>query len=512
VLVLFPLVCASFAENPIITQRYTADPNGFVFNDRLYVICSSDEDQTSSYDLMNYTLVSTDDMVNWTDHNLVFKVKSVTTWATQAYAPTAVVRSGKVYLYFPNSGTSIGVAVADRPEGPYKDPLGKALITKSMTNCDVDWLFDPCIFVDSTATGTQAYLTFGGGQNSASPYGKNLRIIKLNDDMISVSGTAVTVEASNSFEASYLYKYNSKYYFCWATTGASKIDYSMSDTPMTGYTYKGTILDNPTLDGVNIDGNNNSHGGPILYKGQWYMLYHDRRLSNNSTYKRNASCDIVSYNTDETVKKVIVTSEGPVQIKKLNPYDTIQAETIWKQKGIKTDFCGEGGVMVTNIAEGSYTSLKGVDFGDGAKTFEVRASSATGGGTVEVHLDGETGTLVASCAVAGTGGWTSWKTFSCNVTNCSGVKNVYFVFKGSGEPFRLNWFKFLSSTTGTRDFVGFKSTTGRKTAPHKFLNKRNLKQENVGPAVDLAGRAIRLNKIPAPSHSIHGCGLIIQQE
>jgi hypothetical protein len=160
------------------------------------------------------------------------------------------------------------------------------------------------------------------------------------------------------------------------------------------------------------------------------------------TYKRNASVDVLKYNSDGTIQKVIVTSEGPDQIKSFNPYDTIQSETIWKQQGIKTEFCNEGGVMLTNIAQGDYTSLKGVDFGSGAKTFEVRAASASSGGTVEVHLDSPTGTLVASCAITGTNGWQTWKTFSCEVNNCSGIKNVYFVYKGSGEPFRLNWFRF----------------------------------------------------------------------
>lgn len=160
-----------FADNPIITQRYTADPNAFIFNDRLYVICSSDEDNVNSYNLLNYTLISSDDMVNWTDHNLVFKVKSVTNWAGQAYAPTAICRDGKVYLFFPNGAESIGVAVANRPEGPYTDHLGKALITKNTPNCNMEWLFDPCIFVDSTSSGKQAYLIFGGGK----PYGTNFR-------------------------------------------------------------------------------------------------------------------------------------------------------------------------------------------------------------------------------------------------------------------------------------------------------------------------------------------------
>lgn len=436
----------AFADNPIISQRFTADPNAFVFEERLYVICTSDEENVDSYNLINYTLISSDDMVNWTDHGLVFKVQEVTTWAGQAYAPTACVRNGKVWLYFPNGANSIGVAVADKPEGPYTDALGGPLITRNMPNCDVGWLFDPFIFLDSTENGVDAYLTFGGGENNNHPYGANLKIIKINDDMISVSGTAVTVNSPNSFEGPFIHKYNNKYYFSYPTTGASTIDYCMSDDPMSGWVHKGTFLENPTLNGQNINQYNNSHGGSVNYNGQWYMFYHDRRIS-DMVYKRNVSVDLLHYNDDGTIKKVIVTSEGAPQIKLLNPYDTIQSETICKQNGIETEFFDGRNVMLTDIQEGDYTSLKGVDFGDGAKSFQIRAASASGGGTVEIRTGSENGTLVGTCEISGTGGWGIWETFSCNLTDCSGVKNVYFVYKGAGEPFRLDWLKFEAIPT-----------------------------------------------------------------
>lgn len=440
--ILLMLSSMLFADNPIISQRYTADPNAFVFNDRVYVICSSDEDNPGDgYNLLNYTIISSDDMVNWTDHNLAFKVKSNTTWAGQAYAPAAIARNGKVYIYFPNGTSGIGVLSADRAEGPYKDMLGKPIIDRNAPNCstnDIEWFFDPCIFVDSTASGSQAYLLVGGGK----PYGNNFIIVKINDDMKSYSGTPQKLSTPGSFEGPFLHKYNNKYYLSYPTSNGSNIDYIMSDNPMSGWGSQArTALPNPTLNGQNINRGNNSHTSIIEYKGKWYMFYHDRRIS-NADYKRNVSVDYLYYNSDGTIKTVVVTSEGPAQIKSLSPYDTIQAETIWKQQGIETEFCNEGGVMLTNISQGDYTSLKGVDFGTGAKTFEVRAASGSNGGTVEVRLDSPTGTLVATCTIDKTDGWQAWKTFSCNVTSFTGVKNVYFVYKGSNEPFRLNWFRF----------------------------------------------------------------------
>lgn len=431
------------AENPLITQKFTADPNAMVWNDRVYVYCSRDDNNGEGYDIVDYTLISSDDMVNWTDHGEVFKVPRDASWANRAYAPGCVSRNGKFYLYFPDGGSSIGVAVADKPEGPFKDALGKAIVNKSMPNCNVEWLFDPAAFIDDDG---KAYLYFGGGGSTP---GKNLRVIRLNDDMISTNGTAVTISAPRSFEAAFMHKNNGIYYFSYSTDfegSSARIDYMTSDNPMTGFTYKGIILDNPSVNGKNINSYNNNHASVVKFKDTWYVFYHDRRIS-NQVYKRSVSVDLAHFNADGTMKQTTCTSEGPPQIKNLNPFDTIQAETINLQSGIKTGVCSEGGIMVTSISNGDYIRVKGVDFGDGAEKFEVRAASNSSGGAIELRLGSQNGTLVGTCDITGTGGWTTWKTFQCDISNCTGKKDLYLVFKGSGEPYRLNWWRF-SRTSG----------------------------------------------------------------
>ncbi len=471
------------AHNPIIAQKYTADPSALVYNDRIYVYCSRDDNNNENYDIVDYTLISSDDMVNWTDHGEVFKVPRDASWANRAYAPSCVHRNGKFYLYFPDGGNSIGVAVADKPEGPFKDALGKAIVNKQMPNCNVPWLFDPCAFVDEDG---QAYLYFGGGDTQT---GTNLRVIKLNEDMTSVNGTAVTINAKESFEAAYMHKYNNTYYFSYATTGASKIDYLMSSKPMSDFTYKGTALDNPTINGQNINRYNNNHTSIVNFKDKWYIFYHDRRLS-NEVYKRNVSVDLITFNNDGTIKKATCTNEGPAQIKNLNPFDTVQAETIDRQKGIKTDVCSEGGIMLTSLSDGDYTNVSGVDFGDGAKKFEVRAASATNGGSIEIRLGSATGTQVGKCDITGTGGWTTWQTFSCDVSNCSGVKDLYLVYKGSGEPFRLNWYRFIGDATDVKANLSHQRNTLKKS-PRKVLSIQNKTFPSHEQSIhDLSGRRI----------------------
>ena len=475
---------ASMAHNPVISQKYTADPNAIVYNDRVYVYCSHDDNnRDNGFNIFDYTLVSSDDMVNWTDHGEVFVVPRDAKWASQAYAPGAAVKGDKVYLYIPDGGSKIGVAVADRPEGPFTDPINKALITKSMPNCNVEWLFDPACFVDDDG---QAYLYFGGGQNTP---GDNLRVIKLNEDMISVDGTAKTILAPRSFEAAFMHKYNELYFFSYSNDFAqspqAQIAYMTGSSPMGPFDHKGSVLDNPAIDGQNINKGNNNHASIVEYKDKWYIFYHDRRLS-DQTYKRSVSVDLVTYNDDGTLmNKTECTTDGPPQIKNFNPYDTVQAETIYKQSGIKTDICNEGGIMVTKISADDFISLKGVDFSTGADKFEVRAASASSGGSIELHRGSKTGTLVGTCEITGTGGWNSWQTFSCDVENCSGVDDLYLVFKGSDEPFRLNWYMFFGSTgtTGTTGTTGspFSVKTTESGIVSQTINGVILEFDTDGP-------------------------------
>jgi arabinoxylan arabinofuranohydrolase len=178
-----------------------------------------------------------------------------------------------------------------------------------------------------------------------------------------------------------------------------------------------------------------------------YMFYHDRRLSGSPQF-RNVCVDLLTYTADGAIHPVVVTAKGPAQIKPLNPYNIVQAETIGKQKGIKTDVCSEGGMMVTGIDDGDWIRYTGVDFGNGAATFEARVA-AIKGGSIELRLKSVSGAKAGTCLVASASGPAAWKTVSCKVSGASGVKDLYLVFKGSGEPFRVNWFKFSPSSTVT---------------------------------------------------------------
>lgn len=433
-----------FADNPVVSHRHLADPNGFVWNDRIYAICSNDDDNSAGYDMKSSVVISTKDLVNWTDYGDVFRVTREAKWAGGSYAPTAIAAKGKVYMYFPNVTSGVGVLIADRPEGPYKDPLGKALINSTLCN-GVAWCFDPDIFVDTDGA---AYLVYGGGNNTANPYGDNIRGVALNADMISVKGAPSRLQSKESFEGPFIHKYKNNYYFSYPTHGGANIDYAMSSTsPISGYVYKGTVLPNPTLDGKNVNMGNNSHESIFEWKGSWYMMYHDRRLTISegvSDYlKRSVNIDKLEYNADGTMKTVIVT-KGMAQVGTFDPFDTIPAATMSKQSRIKASFDPNSWInaLVPQVS-GAWTRISGVDFKTGAKQFIVDAATTATGVSVEIRTGSESGILAGTCAIAKTASNTTYATNTCAVSGLTGVKDLYLKFMGATANANFSKFRFV---------------------------------------------------------------------
>ncbi len=438
-----------FADYPIFSQRYTADPTAVVYNGRLYVYCSHDSDATAgqtTYNIPDITCISTDDLKNWTDHGEVFNAKRDSSWAGVSWAPSIVYRNNKFYMYYGNGGNGIGVAVSDSPTGPFKDPLPRALITGSTPGVQPAtnmWLFDPGVFVDDDG---QAYMYFGGnGQN-------NIRVIKLGNDMISTVGSATTMSAPRFFEASYMHKYKGKYYFTYASDfsqGASKIEYMMSDNPTTGFTYKGVVLPQPP-----DNYSNNNHHTIVEFKDNWYCVYHNRNLAKQRgaepAYQRNVAIDQLFYNSDGTIKQVVPTQDGLEQLKYVNPYINNTAVNMYNESGTETEECSEGGRNVGFIENGDWIQIKGVDFGtSGATSFEARVASATSGGNIEIRLDSLTGKLVGTCSVSETGGWQTWTTKTSTISGATGVHDVFFKFTGSsGYLFNFSSWKFSTNDGG----------------------------------------------------------------
>lgn len=422
------------AENPIVQTIYTADGAPMLYNDTFYMFTGHDEDNADYFTMNEWRCYSSTDMKNWTDLGVPLTYKTFS-WSTgEAWASQCIERDGKFYFYVTvtakSGGRAIGVAVADSPEGPYTDPIGKPL-------AGPNWSYiDPTVFIDDDG---QAYLYWGNG---------GLWYVKLNKDMISYQGSPIAVDVkSGAFgkaytEAPYLYKHGDWYYMVYAADGVPEnIAYSMSKSPTGPWEYKGIIMPK--------GGNSfTNHPGIIDYKGKSYFTYHTGTLPKGGGFQRSMCIEEFKYNSDGTISEIPRTDAGCTQIEALDPYKRVEAETICWESGVETENCSEGGMNVCDINNGEYIKVGGADFGDGAETFTVSASSAGSGGKLEIHLDKKDGKLVGSCDIGGTGGWQSWKEFTCDISGAEGVHDIYFTFSGgSGALFNMDWWQFRNSDT-----------------------------------------------------------------
>ncbi|WP_437968052.1 glycoside hydrolase family 43 protein [Sorangium sp. So ce260] len=427
---------SALADYPIASHRYLADPASLVHDGRVYLYCSNDDDNVkadgsdSSYEMASIVAVSSSDMKNWTDHGEVMRVPRDVSWANDSWAPAMVERDGTIYMYFGNGGSGIGVASSDSPTGPFTDAKGSALVTSSTPGASGPnmWLFDPGVFVDDDG---QAYLYFGGNGE------QNARIIKLNDDMVSVSGSAIALTVPYFFEASWMHKRDGVYYLSYSTNPANemRIDYLRSTSPTSGFTYAGTVGAQPPKN------NNNNHAAIFEFGGSWYHAYHNRSIATDAGeptgYRRNLAIEPLTYKADGSIVPVTYTTDGVEQVGRFDPYARVEAETFNAQSGIETEPCEEGGMNLANIDDGDWVRLRGVDFGEGAESFSARVASAAAGGNIELRLESPDGMLVGTCAVEATGGWQAWSDISCAVEGATGVHDLVLVFTG-GESYLFN--------------------------------------------------------------------------
>ncbi len=443
----------TLADIPIVSHRYLADPGALVYNGRVYLYCSNDDENPATddggYQMQSIVCVSSSDLKNWTDHGIVFQVPRDASWAGKSWAPSPAARNGKFYLYFGDGGASIGVASADSPTGPFTDPIGDRLVSSSTPGvlpADNMWLFDPMTFIDDDG---QAYMYFGGnGEN-------NVRVIKLNEDMISVDSSAAQFTVPYFFEASWLHKHKGTYYFSYSTNpdNGMRIDYMMSESPMSGFTYGGIVSPQPP------DNYNNNHQAIFKFDGTWYEAYHNRYVATQAgiprVYRRNICLDSIYHNADGSIQTMVNTVDGLPQVGHVNPYVRVEAETMNSQNGIYTEVCSQGGMNVINIEDSDWIKVRGVDFSSsGAVAFTASVAcdvkyGATKGGFIEIRIDDVSGTLIGTVSVSYTGGLDEWKTETVAIDEVTGVHDVYFVFTGEDDEnlFNFDYWYFTQKTT-----------------------------------------------------------------
>ena len=141
---------------------------------------------------------------------------------------------------------------------------------------------------------------------------------------------------------------------------------------------------------------------------------------------------------------VLRVSSKPIVVEPRSAFTKIEAESFNSQSGVEIEDNPDGsGQNLGYIQNGDYVVYKKIDFGSGAANFQASAGSGSTGGNIEIRLDSPTGTLIGTCAVAGTGGWKTWADATCSVSGVTGEHDLYLIFTGGSDYLmNLDWFKF----------------------------------------------------------------------
>jgi hypothetical protein len=295
--------------NPIIRDKFTADPAPLVVGDTLYVYTGHDQASGKEMFTMREWLVySTKDMKTWTDHGPIMNVKDFKWAKSDAWAAQAIEKNGKFYFYAAvahddtHPGMAIAVAVSDKPTGPFVDARGSALITNQMTPKGTHtWEdIDPTVFTDGDGT---SWLAWGN---------VNCYIVKLKPNMIDIDGPIREITPPHFVEGPWLHKRGELYYLTYAsmdskTQTSEHISYSTAPSINGPWTYRG-LLTGPAKNSFTI------HAGIANFKKDWYLFLHNAALAigdvEGAAGRRAVTVEHLEYNQDGTMKPVVQTELG----------------------------------------------------------------------------------------------------------------------------------------------------------------------------------------------------------
>jgi hypothetical protein len=425
----------AFAQNPIVRNQYSADPSARVFGDRVYVFPSHDilategKGRVGWFCMEDYHIFSSANLTDWTDHGMIItqnKVPWVRPDSYSMWAPDCIYRNGKYYFYFPTSpkdtafgrGFTIGVAVADKPEGPY---VPQATPIKGVRG------IDPNVFIDKDG---QAYIYWSQG---------NIFAAKLKENMLELASEVVTLKdlpTQGLKEGPYLFERNGTYYltFPHVADKIERLEYATSNSPLGPFKMTGVIMDESPTGCWTV------HHSIIQFKNQWYLFYHDRDYSPNFDKARSVRADSLSFNADGTIKKVIPTLRG---IGITNAKAQIQMDRF----SAKSDDASIDFLDTTNRFLGwktiftkpnSWIQYNTVEFAKGTKSISVKAISETGA-TLVVKANNTSGPVIAEIKIPKGSSWTTVKKSIAAVQ--PGIKHLVLQLKDAGNA-EVDWISF----------------------------------------------------------------------
>jgi len=296
------------STNPIIRDRFTADPAPLVYGDTVYLYVGHDEAKEGEmFSMWEWLCYSSKDVKNWTYHGPIMQVTNFKWAVCDAWAAQVVELNGKFYLFataqHDNSrpGKAIGVAIADKPTGPFVDARGSALITDDMTPSPYPWDdIDPTVFMDDDGT---PWMAWGN---------RNCYLVRLKPSLVELDGPIHRVHLPNYTEGPWLFKRGRLYYLVYAAFGHQgmweKICYATATNVIGPWVYRGIVTDQ-AANSYTI------HPGIIQFRGQWYFFYHNAVLElpdgrKGALGRRSACVEYMFFDPQGLIMPIKQTVEG----------------------------------------------------------------------------------------------------------------------------------------------------------------------------------------------------------
>ncbi len=429
VLVLLILPFFAFPKNPIIPNKGANDPHIRIIDGKAYLSASHDKSiDNKGFVMDDWWLWSSDDLVNW---KLEYTLKPEETYIgkpfDQCWATDIVKRNGKFYWYFSEGNHQTGVMVGDSPSGPWKDPLGKPLLTSEMTPTHE---YDMGIIQDEAG---DYYIVFGVW---------DYYIAKLNEDMISLAEEPHKIEIANprgpynldgtnaekpTDDKPFIHFYNGKYYLSWGCF------YAMSDNVYGPYDYKGSIIeqesfapgyDAPTWPTGFKQGR---HGSFFEWHNQWYFAYCDISQTGNR-YFRDTFISYVHYKKNGEIALIRVDGIG------VGEYDAssglIEAEDFFSSAGVVKKEKATGGFLLDEVGNKDYLTFPNISGLSGKTQIDFKVVPL-GKATIEIRRNSPEGKLIVSCEIPA--GGKDNETIVCEIPPLADKETLCFVFVGDGE-------------------------------------------------------------------------------
>ncbi|NJX14557.1 family 43 glycosylhydrolase [Tamlana crocina] len=431
------VITTAFTQNPIVPNVGLNDPHIHIFNDTAYVYASHDKSiDNDNFIMEDWWVWSSPDLVNWTKRSVLRpKDTYIGKEFSRCWATDAAYRNGNYYFYFSEGNEQTGVVVGETPVGPWKDVLGKPLLSSDLTPTHE---YDMAIFEDNG----EHYIVFGVW---------DYYIAKLNEDMISLAESPKKIVINNprgpynpygdnkkmpTDDKPFVHKYNGKYYLSWGCF------YAMADNLYGPYDYKDSVIkessfaegfEAPTWPNGFLQGR---HGSFFEWHNQWYYIYCDVSQTGNR-YFRESFISYIHYKDDGKMAAIRVDGIG------VGNYDadmSIEAEDYFNAKGVKKVENTLGGFSIKPLKDNNYViypNVKGLD----DKTvleLEVLSSEAS---KIEIRDSNADGKLLAILEIPKNDIYTFQKR-QFDIKNLKDVTSICFVFKNNDQTLAINRFTF----------------------------------------------------------------------